>query len=90
MFFETGENWSLELRMEHRLKVSESRGLRKIFGSTTGVMRGDGRWLRNGELYDFHRSPNIFRAIFCMYVERGEFIPCFGGYTLEKEGTRKT
>jgi len=42
MFLEIGENRSLELRNEYRLKVSDSRMLRKIFGRKSDEMRGGG------------------------------------------------
>jgi hypothetical protein len=52
------ETWSLTLRKEHRLRVSENRVLR-ILGPKR---EEDGSWrkLHNDEL---HSSPNIVRAI---------------------------
>jgi hypothetical protein len=56
------ETWSLTLREEHRLRVSENRVLRKIFGPTR---EEDGSWrkLHNDELHDLYSSLNIIRVI---------------------------
>jgi hypothetical protein len=56
------ETWSLTLREEHRLRVSENRVLRKIFGPKKEV---DGSWrkLHNDELHSLYSSPNIIRVI---------------------------
>jgi hypothetical protein len=47
---------------EHRLRVSENRVLRKIFGPKR---KEDGSWrkLLNDELHDLYSSPNIVRTI---------------------------
>jgi hypothetical protein len=52
------ETWALTLGKEHRLKVFENRGLRKIFGPKR---EEDGSWrkLHNDELYSLYSSPNI-------------------------------
>jgi hypothetical protein len=52
------ETWSLTLGEEHRLKVSENRVLRKIFGPKR---EEDGSWrkLHNDELHSLYSSPNI-------------------------------
>jgi hypothetical protein len=54
------ETWSLTLREEHRLRVSENRVLR-IFG----LKREEGPWrkLHNDELRSLYSSPNIVRVI---------------------------
>jgi hypothetical protein len=56
------ETWSLTLREEHRLRVSENRVLRRIFGHKRGV---DGSWrkLHNDELLSLYSSSNIAREI---------------------------
>jgi hypothetical protein len=56
------ETWSLTLREEHRLRVFENRGLRKIFGSKR---EEDGSWrkLHNDELHSLYSSPNIVTVI---------------------------
>jgi hypothetical protein len=50
------------LRKEHRLRVSESRFLRRIFGPKR---KEDGSWrrLHNDELHSLYSSPNIVRVI---------------------------
>jgi hypothetical protein len=50
------------LREEHRLRVSENRELRRIFGPKT---EEDGSWgkLHNDELHSLYSSPNIVRVI---------------------------
>jgi hypothetical protein len=35
------ETWSLTLRVEHRLRVFESRVLRRVFGSKTDEVTGE-------------------------------------------------
>jgi hypothetical protein len=56
------ETWSLTLREEHRLRVSENRVLRRIFGPKR---EEDGSWrkLYNDELHNPYSSPNIVRVI---------------------------
>jgi hypothetical protein len=47
---------------DHRLRVFESRVLRKIFGPKREE-DGSGRKLHNDELHDLYSSPNIVRVI---------------------------
>jgi hypothetical protein len=56
------ETWSLTLGEEHRLRVFENRGLRKIFGPKR---EEDGSWrkLHNDEIHDPYSSRNIVRVI---------------------------
>jgi hypothetical protein len=56
------ETWSLTLREEHRLRVSENRMLRRIFGPKR---EEDGSWrkLHNDEIHSLYSSPNIVRVI---------------------------
>jgi hypothetical protein len=42
---------SLTLREEHRLRVFENRGLRRIFGKRRDEVTGDWRKLHNEELH---------------------------------------
>jgi hypothetical protein len=56
------ETWSLTLREEHRLRVSENRVLRKIFGPEREE-DGSRRKLHNDELHSLYSSPNIVRVI---------------------------
>ena len=57
------ETCSLTLREEHRLRVSENRVLRRIFGPKGDGVTGQWRKLHNEELNDLYSSPNIVRVI---------------------------
>jgi hypothetical protein len=63
------EAWSLTLREEHRLKVSENTVLRIIFDPKGEEVVGGGR-RHNEELHDLHASSNIIRAIKSMRMRR--------------------
>jgi hypothetical protein len=54
--------WSLTLREEHRLKVSENRVLKGVFGPEREE-EGSWRKLHNDELHSLYSSPNIVRVI---------------------------
>jgi hypothetical protein len=55
--------WSLTLKEEHRLRVSENRVLRGIFGPKRDEVTGEGRKLHNGELRSLYSSLQIIRHI---------------------------
>jgi hypothetical protein len=55
--------WSLTLREEHRLRVSENRVLRRIFGPKRDEVTGEWRKLHNEELHILYFSSNIIRQI---------------------------
>jgi hypothetical protein len=57
------ETWSLTLREEHRLRVSENRVLRRIFGPKRDEVTGEWRKLHNEELCNLYSSPSIIRII---------------------------
>jgi hypothetical protein len=57
------ETWSLTLREEYRLRVFESRVLRKIFRPMRDKVTGDRRRLQNQELHDLYSSPSIIWVI---------------------------
>jgi hypothetical protein len=50
-----GEAWSLTLREEHRLRVSEKRVLREISGAKRDDVTGDWRRQHNKELCALHQ-----------------------------------
>jgi len=56
------ETWSLTLREERRLRVSEKGVLRGIFGPKRDEVTGEWRKLHNEEL-NMHCSPDIVRVI---------------------------
>ena len=57
------ETWSLTLREERRLKASEHRVVRRIFGPMRDEETGEWRKLHNEDLNDLYSSPNIVRVI---------------------------
>jgi len=56
------ETWSLTLREERRLRVSENRVLRRMFWSKRDEVTGEWRKLYNEELNDRYFSPSIVRV----------------------------
>jgi hypothetical protein len=65
------------LREEHRLRVSENRVLRRIFGPER---EDDGSWrkLHNDELYSLYSSPNIVRVIKSRRMRWEGHVTCMG------------
>jgi hypothetical protein len=57
------ETWSLTLKEERRLRVSENRVLRRIFGLRRDEVTGDWRKLQNEELNGLYSSTSIVRLI---------------------------
>jgi len=56
------EVWSLTLKKKHRLRVSENRVLRGIFGSKRDEVIREGEKLLNEELNDLYFSPSIIQV----------------------------
>jgi hypothetical protein len=54
------ETWSLTLREECRLRFSENRVLRRIFGPKKEEITREWKKLHNEELNDLYSSLNIF------------------------------
>jgi hypothetical protein len=57
------KTWSLTLKEERRLRVFESRVLRRIFGPKRDEVTGEWRKLHNEELNGLYSLPNIVRVI---------------------------
>jgi hypothetical protein len=57
------ETWSLTLREEHRLRVSENRVLWGICGPKREEVAGSWRRPHTEELHNLFASPNIIRVI---------------------------
>jgi hypothetical protein len=94
--FNQRETWSLTLREEHRLRVSENRVLRRIFGPKRDEVTGGWRKLHNEELYGLYSSPSIVTAIkarrmrWAGHVARMGVRGAFWLGGLKEETTRKT
>jgi hypothetical protein len=57
------ETWSLTLRKEGLLRVSENRVLSRIFEPKGNEVKGEWRKLHSDELIDLYSSPTIVRVI---------------------------
>jgi hypothetical protein len=57
------ETWSLTLREEQRLRVSENRLLRRIFPLKRSEIIGGWRKLHNEELHNLYSLPSVIRMI---------------------------
>ena len=51
------------MREEHRLRVSQNRVLRRVFGPRRDEVTGEWRKLHNEELNGLYSSSNIVRVI---------------------------
>jgi hypothetical protein len=72
------ETWSLTLREEHRLKMSENKILSRIFGHKTSGMVGGCRNLLNEQLHNLYSSPND-------EVNEGEMVRACSTHKEERE-----
>jgi hypothetical protein len=66
------ETWSLTLREEGKLMVSENRVLRRIFGHKRDEVTGEWRKLHNEELIDQYSSPKNEMGVVCSAYEGEE------------------
>ena len=57
------ETWSLTLREERKLRVSENMISRRIFRTRRDEVTGEWRRLHNEDVNDLYSSPNIVRVI---------------------------
>jgi hypothetical protein len=71
------ETWSLTLREECRLRVSEHRVLRRIFGSKKDEVTREWRKLQNEEFNDLYSSPYIVLVIKTR-MRWAEHVACMG------------
>jgi len=72
------DTWSLILREERRLKVTESSVLRRIFGSKRDEVTEKWRKLNNEELNDVCYSSNIIRVIRSRKMRWDGYVACMG------------
>jgi len=66
------------LREERRLRVSESRVLRRIFGPKRDEVTREWRKLHNEELNDLYSSPNIVWEIEWRRIRQVGHVVCIG------------
>jgi hypothetical protein len=57
------ETWSLTLREESRLRVFETRVMRRVFGPKRDEVTGEWRDLHNWKLNDLYSLSNIVRVV---------------------------
>jgi hypothetical protein len=57
------KTWSLTLREERRLRMTENRVLRGVFGPKMDEMAGKWRKLHNEELHDLYSTVKIVRVM---------------------------
>jgi hypothetical protein len=71
-----------QLREERRLKMFETRVLRRIFSHERGEERGEWRKLNNEEFNDMYCSQNVIRVIKSRSMRWAGHVECMG----EKRG----
>jgi hypothetical protein len=72
------ETWSLPLRKERRLRVLESKVLRKIFGSKRSEVTGEWRKLYNEERNNLYSSSNAVKVIISRRMRWAGHVPNMG------------
>jgi hypothetical protein len=73
-----GVKLGLILREEHRMRVSETRAQRRIFGPKMEEMSGGWRRLHNEELHYLGLLPNIIRVIKSVRMRWARHVACMG------------
>jgi len=73
------ETWSLTMREEHRLRVSENKVLRRICGPERDEVTREWRKLHNEELDDLCPSPNIVLVIKLRRMRWAGHLVCMKG-----------
>jgi hypothetical protein len=63
---------------KHRLRVSENRVLRGIFGPKRAEVTGGWRKLHNEELHNLYSSPSIIRMIKSRRIRWAEYVARMG------------
>jgi len=69
------ETWPVTLREDHRFRVFENRGLRRIFGPKRDEVAGGWR-LHNEELHTSFTSPNIFEVVKWRKMRWKRYVAC--------------
>jgi len=67
------------MEMRSRLRVFESRVLRRIFGPRRDKVTGEWRKLHNKGLNDLYCSPNIFRVVKSRRMRWAGHVAAYGG-----------
>jgi hypothetical protein len=71
------EIWSLNLREEHRLRISENRMMRNLLAPKTDGEASMTK-LHNDEIHGLYSSPNIVRVIKSRRMRWAEHVACMG------------
>jgi hypothetical protein len=72
------ETWSLTLREDHRLRVSENRFLRRIFEPKRGGVSGGWRKLHIEQLHHSYSLPSIITMIKSWMMRWAWHVVCMG------------
>jgi hypothetical protein len=70
------QTWSLSVREEHRLRLFESKVLRRMFGPKREEVTGGQRKLHEEELRNLYTSLNTIRAIKSRRMGRAGHTAC--------------
>jgi hypothetical protein len=72
------ETWSHTLKEKHRLRVSENRVLRRIFGPKMDEVTAEWRKFHSEELHNFYSSLTIIRQIKSRRMRWAGHVACMG------------